>query len=144
MLDRAGTGLRPELKFAEALALFGHLPVRSSNDTSSIKVNAASHLGLSLHVAYAEGERRRMLHLAVDVGGTFTDICLFDDQEGATRVAKVSSTRNPIDAVFRASGRWTSPWGRSACSPTATVATNALITRSFPRARWSLREASGT
>lgn len=22
-----------------------------------------------------------MLHLAVDVGGTFTDICLFDDQE---------------------------------------------------------------
>jgi hypothetical protein len=30
----------------------------------------------------AKGERRetrRMLHLAVDVGGTFTDICLFDD-----------------------------------------------------------------
>ena len=26
-----------------------------------------------------------MLHLAVDVGGTFTDICLFDDQEGAKR-----------------------------------------------------------
>jgi hypothetical protein len=51
----------------------------------------------------AEGERRetrRMLHLAVDVGGTFTDISLFDDQEGATRVAKVSSTRDPIDAVF--------------------------------------------
>jgi N-methylhydantoinase B len=31
-----------------------------------------------------------MLHLALDVGGTFTDICLFDDREGATRVAKVS------------------------------------------------------
>jgi N-methylhydantoinase B len=26
-----------------------------------------------------------MLHLAVDVGGTFTEICLFDDQEGAKR-----------------------------------------------------------
>jgi N-methylhydantoinase B len=31
-----------------------------------------------------------MLHLALDVGGAFTDICLFDDREGATRVAKVS------------------------------------------------------
>ena len=31
-----------------------------------------------------------MLHLAVDVGGTFTDICLFDDRESATRVAKVT------------------------------------------------------
>jgi N-methylhydantoinase A/oxoprolinase/acetone carboxylase beta subunit len=45
-----------------------------------------------------------MLHLAVDVGGTFTDTCLFDDQEGATRVAKVSSTRDPIDAVFEGIG----------------------------------------
>jgi Hydantoinase/oxoprolinase N-terminal region len=46
----------------------------------------------------AKGERRetrRMLHLAVDVGGTFTDICLFDDRESAMRVAKVSSTRDP-------------------------------------------------
>src|SRR5918912_1024807 len=49
-------------------------------------------------------ETRRMLHLAVDVGGTFTDICLFDDRESATRVAKVSSTRDPIDAVFEGIG----------------------------------------
>jgi hypothetical protein len=36
--------------FAEALALVGHLPVRSSSDRSSIKVNAAS-LGSFLQVS---------------------------------------------------------------------------------------------
>jgi hypothetical protein len=76
-----------------------------------------------------------MLHLAVDVGGTFTDICLFDDQEGATRVAKVSSTRNPIDAVFEGIGEMDVALGEiSLFSHGTTVATNALITRSFPRA----------
>ena len=29
-----------------------------------------------------------MLHLAVDVGGTFTDICVFDDESGSTRVGQ--------------------------------------------------------
>ena len=76
-----------------------------------------------------------MLHLAVDVGGTFTDICLFDDQEGATRVAKVSSTRDPIDAVFEGIGEMGVALGEiSLFSHGTTVATNALITREFPRA----------
>ncbi len=76
-----------------------------------------------------------MLHLAVDVGGTFTDVCLFDDQEGATRVAKVSSTRDPIDAVFEGIGEMDLALGEiSLFSHGTTVATNALITRSFPRA----------
>jgi N-methylhydantoinase A len=86
----------------------------------------------------AKGERRetrRMLHLAVDVGGTFTDICLFDDRESATRVAKVSSTRDPIDAVFEGIGEMDIALGEiSLFSHGTTVATNALITRSFPRA----------
>ena len=76
-----------------------------------------------------------MLHLAVDVGGTFTDICLFDDLEGATRVAKVSSTRNPIDAVFEDIGEMdVALGGISLFSHGTTVATNALTTREYPRA----------
>jgi N-methylhydantoinase A len=76
-----------------------------------------------------------MLHLAVDVGGTFTDICLFDDEEGSTRVGKVSSTRDPIDGVFEGIediGVALDEIGLF--SHGTTVATNALITRSFPRA----------
>jgi Hydantoinase/oxoprolinase N-terminal region len=76
-----------------------------------------------------------MRHLAVDVGGTFTDICLFDDQEGATRVAKVSSTRDPIDAVFEGIGEMDVALGEiSLFSYGTTVATKSLITREFPRA----------
>jgi N-methylhydantoinase A len=76
-----------------------------------------------------------MLHLAVDVGGTFTDICLFDDEEGSTRVGKVSSTRDPIDAVFEGIGVIGVALDEIGLfSHGTTVATNALITRSFPRA----------
>ena len=41
-----------------------------------------------------------MLHVAVDIGGTFTDVCVFDDGSGTTRIGKVSLTEDPIDAVF--------------------------------------------
>ncbi len=76
-----------------------------------------------------------MLHLAVDVGGTFTDICLFDDEEGSTRVGKVSSTRDPIEAVFEGiEDIGVAPDEIGLFSHGTTVATNALITRSFPRA----------
>src|SRR5829696_2758873 len=76
-----------------------------------------------------------MLHLAVDVGGTFTDICLFDEEEGTTRVGKVSSTKDPIDGVFEGIRDIGVPLGDIGLfSHGTTVATNALITRSFPRA----------
>jgi N-methylhydantoinase A len=76
-----------------------------------------------------------MLHLAVDVGGTFTDICLFDDEEGSTRVGKVSSTKDPIDAVVEGVGEIGVSLGEIGLfSHGTTVATNALITRSFGRA----------
>ncbi len=76
-----------------------------------------------------------MLHLAVDVGGTFTDICVFDDEEGSTRVGKVSSTKDPIDAVFEGIEEVGVSLGEIGLfSHGTTVATNALITRSFPRA----------
>ncbi|MGH3086217.1 MAG: hydantoinase/oxoprolinase family protein [Rubrobacteraceae bacterium] len=76
-----------------------------------------------------------MLHLAADVGGTFTDICVFDDVADTTRVAKVSSTRDPIDAVFDGIEEvGVSPVEIGLFSHGTTVATNALITRSFSRA----------
>jgi N-methylhydantoinase A len=76
-----------------------------------------------------------VLHLAVDVGGTFTDVCVFDDEEGSTRVGKVSSTKDPIDAVFEGIEEVGVELGEIGLfSHGTTVATNALITRSFPRA----------
>ena len=38
--------------------------------------------------------------VAVDVGGTFTDICVLRRDTGQLRVAKVPSTANPIDGVM--------------------------------------------
>ena len=38
--------------------------------------------------------------VAVDVGGTFTDICVLRRDTGELRVAKVPSTANPIDGVM--------------------------------------------
>ncbi len=42
----------------------------------------------------------RMLRVAVDVGGTFTDICVLDERDGSIGVAKVPSTPDPIDGVL--------------------------------------------
>ena len=68
-------------------------------------------------------------------GGTFTDICVFDDESGSTRVGKVSSTRDPIDAVFEGVEEVSVALDEIGLfSHGTTVATNALITRSFPRA----------
>jgi N-methylhydantoinase A len=76
-----------------------------------------------------------MLHLAVDVGGTFTDICAFDESDGTTHIAKVPSTPDPIDAVFDGIERVGVTLEEiNLFSHGTTVATNALITRTFPRA----------
>ena len=76
-----------------------------------------------------------MLHLATDVGGTFTDICAFDDEEGTTRVAKVPSTKDPIDAVFDGIEEvGVSLEEVGLFSHGTTASTNALITRDLPRA----------
>ncbi len=41
------------------------------------------------------------LRIAVDTGGTFTDICLFDDQNGKLNITKVPSTPlDPAEAVI--------------------------------------------
>lgn len=76
------------------------------------------------------------LRVAVDAGGTFTDVCIYDTSTRQFRVTKVPSTPgNPMEAVINGVRR-----GEIDLSEVdlffhgTTVATNALITRSFPKA----------
>ncbi len=76
------------------------------------------------------------LRVAVDAGGTFTDVCIYDADTQEFRVTKVPSTpSNPKQAVIDGVRR-----GEIDLSEVdlffhgTTVATNALITRRFPKA----------
>jgi N-methylhydantoinase A len=73
--------------------------------------------------------------IAVDVGGTFTDVCLLDPESGQLDVAKVPSTADPIDGVLGGVGQADVNLAEVALfSHGTTVATNALITRRLPKA----------
>jgi N-methylhydantoinase A len=73
--------------------------------------------------------------IAVDVGGTFTDVCLLDPESGRLEVAKVPSTANPIDGVMAGVEQAGVDLADIALfSHGTTVATNALITRRLPKA----------
>jgi N-methylhydantoinase A len=75
------------------------------------------------------------LRVAVDVGGTFTDICILDEEQGTIEVGKVPSTADPIEAVV--SGVVDAGIDLRdvvVFSHGTTVATNALITRNLPPA----------
>jgi N-methylhydantoinase A len=74
------------------------------------------------------------LRVAVDVGGTFTDICIMDDTTGLIRIEKIASSRDPIDAIMSGIDKAAIDLGKVALfSHGTTVATNALITRRLPR-----------
>ncbi|GAA1876625.1 hydantoinase/oxoprolinase family protein [Paeniglutamicibacter psychrophenolicus] len=74
------------------------------------------------------------LRVAVDVGGTFTDVCIFDEETQEMRVTKVPSTpHDPMLAVMGGVERANINLADvSLFSHGTTVATNALITRKFP------------
>lgn len=76
------------------------------------------------------------LRVAVDVGGTFTDVCIFDDLSKTMRVTKVPSTPDdPMQAVLNGVKRGGIDLADvKLFSHGTTVATNALITRRFPKA----------
>jgi N-methylhydantoinase A len=75
------------------------------------------------------------LRVAVDVGGTFTDICVLDERDGSVRVGKVPSTADPIEGVLAGIKDANVDLAEVALfSHGTTVATNALITRRLPRA----------
>jgi N-methylhydantoinase A len=71
-----------------------------------------------------------MLIVGIDVGGTFTDIVLFDSKTGRLAVTKASSTVNQADGVLDAMQRLevrTSELDRMIHG--TTVATNAIVQR---------------
>src|SRR5919109_4884631 len=73
--------------------------------------------------------------VAVDVGGTFTDICVLSRSSGELRVAKVPSTADPIEGVLTGVREAGVDLANTALfSHGTTVATNALLTRRFPPA----------
>ena len=76
------------------------------------------------------------LRVAVDVGGTFTDVCIFDEDTRTMRVTKVPSTpSDPMVAVMNGVERGEIALNEvELFSHGTTVATNALITRRFPPA----------
>jgi N-methylhydantoinase A len=75
------------------------------------------------------------LRVAVDVGGTFTDACIFDEEQGTVTVTKAPSTADPIDGVLAALDRAGVDLRDVAFfAHGTTVATNALLTRRLPRA----------
>lgn len=78
---------------------------------------------------------KRTQRIAVDVGGTFTDFMIFDEADGSVRTGKVpSNDANPMLGVMdgvRALGIDLKQV--QTFSHGTTVATNALITRSYPR-----------
>ncbi|MCS6926470.1 MAG: hydantoinase/oxoprolinase family protein, partial [Candidatus Binatia bacterium] len=74
--------------------------------------------------------------VAVDVGGTFTDLVLFDEKTGKISIAKVPSVpARPAQGILdgireaRVTGEQIQLFSHG-----TTVATNALITRRLPRA----------
>jgi N-methylhydantoinase A len=74
------------------------------------------------------------LRVAVDVGGTFTDICIMDETTGLIRIEKTASSPDPIDGVMAGIGKAAIDLSQVALfSHGTTVATNALITRRLPR-----------
>lgn len=75
----------------------------------------------------------KRLRVAVDIGGTFTDICVLDEDSGRIDVAKVPSTADPIDAAVDGCERaGIDLRDVSLFSHGTTVATNALIMRKLP------------
>src|SRR3954447_19853758 len=82
----------------------------------------------------SEAPAMATFRIAVDVGGTFTDIVLLDDT-GTLTVGKVPSTRDPVEGVLAGVEDVGVPLDRAVFfSHGTTVATNALITRRLPSA----------
>ena len=74
------------------------------------------------------------LRVAVDVGGTFTDICIMDEASGLIRIEKTGSTADPIEGIMTGLHKAAVALDRVALfSHGTTIATNALITRRLPR-----------
>ena len=75
------------------------------------------------------------IRVAVDVGGTFTDVCIMDEDTGQIRIEKTPSTPDdPMRAIMTGVSDAKVDLSQvTMFSHGTTVATNALITRKLPR-----------
>ena len=74
------------------------------------------------------------IRVAIDIGGTFTDVCALDETSGKMHVAKTPTTPDPIDGFMTGLNEAGVQLRDIALlSHGTTVATNALITRRLPR-----------
>lgn len=73
-----------------------------------------------------------MLYAGVDVGGTFTDVIMYDDRDASLTVTKVSTTpKNLEEGILEALQNYEETAGEvNLISHATTVATNALLTHS--------------
>lgn len=72
------------------------------------------------------------VRVACDVGGTFTDVCVLNEDSGEIHVAKTPTTVDPIDGVLTGIDAADVALKDIALfSHGTTLATNALITRRF-------------
>ena len=80
--------------------------------------------------------RRPVLRMAIDVGGTFTDVCVLDETSAELTTAKVPSSRdNPLVSVVEAISAVGVDLAQvRLITHSTTITTNALLTRSFPPA----------
>ena len=73
------------------------------------------------------------LRVAVDIGGTFTDICVLDENTGMLEIAKVASSEDPSDAALTGMDKiGVDLEDVTLFAHGTTVGTNALITRQLP------------
>jgi N-methylhydantoinase A len=80
-------------------------------------------------------QNKAAYRVACDVGGTFTDLCILDENTGKMHVAKTPTTADPIDGVIQGIALGGVKLGDMVLfAHGTTLATNALITRRFPRA----------
>ncbi|WP_428538891.1 hydantoinase/oxoprolinase family protein [Rhodopila sp.] len=74
------------------------------------------------------------VRVAIDIGGTFTDVCALDEVSGKMQVAKTPTTPDPIDGFMTGlTAVGVNLSDIALLSHGTTVATNALITRRLPR-----------
>ena len=89
--------------------------------------------GLKLRVGQQRANNKRY-RLSVDVGGTFTDFVADDASNGETRIWKVPSTDNPVEAFERGLHSLQIPVAEvDSIVYGTTAATNALIERKGAR-----------
>ena len=81
------------------------------------------------------------VRVAVDIGGTFTDICILNESNNSLSIAKIPTSKDPIDATMEGLRKANVSLDDVVMfSHGTTVATNALIERKLPHSAMIVTE----